>query len=67
MSQFNEGKSGVGKCPICDKPVVKRTTRGKEAYCSRVCASQERYTKRYRGTMSGPRDKPTKISKITLP
>ena len=65
--QFAEGRSGVSKCPVCGKSVVKRTTRGKEAYCSRVCASQERFSKRYKGTMSGPRDRPTKVSKTTLP
>jgi Prokaryotic metallothionein len=27
-------------------------------YCSRVCASQRNYNKRYGGSMSGPADRP---------
>lgn len=65
--QFNEGKSKTGKCPICSKPVLVRTTRGKIEYCSRVCASQERYAKRYKGSLSGPLDRPTKLSRTKLP
>jgi len=67
MTQFTEPLSRKGKCPICGRPVIIRSTRSKEPnYCSQVCASQERYAKRYKGTGSGPIDRPTKISRTKL-
>lgn len=57
--QFSEPKSKTGACPICGKPVPKRSTRGPINYCSRTCASQTRFSTRYRGSMSGPADRPT--------
>lgn len=64
--QFYEGKSKQGKCPVCAKPVLVRTTKGKIEYCSRVCASQKRFATRYEGTNSGPLDRPTKLSRTKL-
>jgi endogenous inhibitor of DNA gyrase (YacG/DUF329 family) len=66
MTQFYEGKSKVGKCPVCGKPVVIRTTRGKVSYCSRVCASQIKYGSRYTGTMAGPAERPKMVDKTKL-
>lgn len=65
--QFSEGQSKQGKCPVCGKEVVIRTTRGKVAYCSRVCASQNRFATRYRGTDAGPMDRPSLVNKTKLP
>lgn len=65
--QFSEPKSTAGKCPICGKPVVLRSTRGKVAYCSRTCASMTRYATRYRGTGAGPMDRPNILDKTKLP
>ena len=64
--QFTEPQYGETKCPVCGKPVVKRTTRGKPNYCSRVCASARKYSKRYMGTMSGPADRPKTVDKTKL-
>ncbi len=61
--QFNETKSKEGACPVCGKAVVVRSTRGKVSYCSRVCASQSRFSTRYKGTMSGPHERPTLLEK----
>lgn len=65
--QFDENKSKMGKCPVCGKPVVILSTRGKVNYCSRACASQARYATRYEGTNSGPMDRPSLKSKTKLP
>ena len=65
--QFQEPASEEGKCPVCKKPVVKRSTRGKPNYCSRACASQARFHTRYIGSLSGPLDKPTLAEKTKLP
>jgi ribosomal protein L37AE/L43A len=65
--QFYEGMSSKGKCPVCGKTVLKRTTRGIIEYCSRVCASQKRFATRYQGSNSGPLDRPTKLSRTKLP
>lgn len=64
--QFKEPGSKQGKCPICGKPVVIRSTRGKPAYCSRACASMVRYGTRYQGTSSGPMDKPKLVDKTKI-
>jgi hypothetical protein len=47
-----------GKCPNCGKDVLVRSTRDTGTYCSRVCAAQARFKTRYRGTNSGPMDRP---------
>lgn len=65
--QFEEEASKLGLCPICkENKVPIRTTRGPVNYCSRTCASQARYATRYRGTMSGPKDRPTLKEKTKL-
>ncbi len=56
--QFEEPASKKGKCPVCGKEVVIRSTRGETAYCSRACASMKRYSERYEGTNAGPLDRP---------
>lgn len=64
--QFYESKSGRGACPICGTEVVIRDVKiGPEA-CSKRCASMKRYEKRYRGTMSGPLDRPDMKDKTKL-
>lgn len=57
----------MGKCPVCGKEVLIRSTRGKVAYCSRACASMSRYGLRYKGTKSGPMDRPKMVDKTKLP
>lgn len=68
--QFKEPSSREGSCPVCGKTVVVRSLRDKRAnrasYCSRVCASQARYNTRYRGSLSGPMDRPTLREKTKL-
>lgn len=65
--QFQEPASKKGKCPVCGKPVVIRSTRGKANYCSKVCASQSRFATRYQGTNSGPLDRPSLKDRTKLP
>lgn len=65
--QFTEPSATEGKCPVCGKKIIQRSTRGKVNYCSRVCASQSRYATRYRGTNSGPMDRPSLKSRTKLP
>ena len=49
----------IGKCSSCGKDVILRDRRDKKTqYCSRACASQARFKTRYRGTGSGPMDRP---------
>lgn len=68
MNQFSEQQGTKGKCPVCEKEVLVRSTRGDgPSYCSRVCASQRNFGKRYRGTLAGPMDRPTQVSKTKLP
>lgn len=57
--QFDEPKSKEGKCPVCGKTVVVRSTRGRANYCSRVCASQRKHATRYTGSLAGPMDRPS--------
>jgi hypothetical protein len=64
--QFSEPQHGTARCPVCGNPVVKRSTRGKTNFCSRVCASSRRYVKRYVGSMSGPADRPRAVDKTKL-
>ena len=58
--QFQEPASTIGKCPICGGPMVIRSTRSKETTCGRkACKSAvARYATRYRGSNSGPMDRP---------
>lgn len=64
--QFEEPRSKQGSCPICGKPVLVRSTRGKVNFCSRICASQVRYATRYKGSLSGPLDRPTLQEKTKM-
>ena len=49
----------MGRCPVCGKEVIIRSVRDKKPqYCSRICAANARFEGRYRGTMSGPMDRP---------
>lgn len=65
--QFAETNTKLTTCPVCGKPVPVRSvrdTRSKQAsYCSRVCASQGRYATRYRGSLAGPYDRPSRSEK----
>lgn len=62
--QFQETPSRKSQCPVCGKEVIIRDSRSRRAvFCSRVCASNRTYGTRYRGTMSGPADKPDMIKK----
>jgi hypothetical protein len=65
--QFQEPSSTTGKCPICGKPVVVRSTREPAPYCSKACASMKRYAIRYEGTGAGPMNRPDMTEKIKLP
>lgn len=67
MTQFTEPKNTKGKCPICGKEVLIRSTRGKASYCSRACASMRNYSLRYKGTNAGPMDRPNLKDKTKLP
>jgi hypothetical protein len=67
--QFQEPQSKKGVCPICGGPMVVRSTRNTTTTCGRkACASMGRYATRYRGSNSGPMDRPVNMSeKIKLP
>lgn len=53
MSQFEEGHPG-SKCLVCNKPILVKSARGKfsTGFCSRVCASMQRFAKKYVGPRS---------------
>ena len=47
------------KCPNCGKDVIVRSSRDTRAqFCSRICRTALVSAKRYRGTNSGPLDRP---------
>lgn len=54
-----------GKCLVCDKPILVKSTRGQAStgYCSRVCASMSRYAKRYTGPRSEVYNRPIDLEK----
>ena len=54
-----------GKCAICGKDVPIRSTRDRgDAYCSRSHEVMgKRFGKRYKGTNSGPMDRPDLLKK----
>lgn len=53
-------KQEMGMCVVCGTPVPKRDKRDKNAqFCGRVHANLARFGTRYRGTNSGPLDRPT--------
>jgi hypothetical protein len=56
--QFSE-QNNKGYCVICGKEVPVRDVRAKKGtYCSRICAQQTRYQRRFRGSNAGPADRP---------
>lgn len=65
--QFNETNSKQGTCPVCGKPVPVRSVRDVRkavpSYCSRVCASMRTFNSRYKGSMSGPMNRPSLLEK----
>lgn len=56
----------MGKCPTCGKAVVIRNVKDKNPqYCDRKCATNAKFMVRYKGTMSGPLDRPvSNLSKL---
>jgi len=55
-----------GKCAFCGKEIPIKSSRDKKpSYCNRVHASQARYATRYRGSNSGPADRPDFKEKMT--
>lgn len=65
--QFAENNSERVMCPVCGKnEVLIRNSRERSnpPACSRVCASSRtQLNRRYRGTASGPADRPDVISR----
>lgn len=48
-----------GNCASCGKVIPIKDIRSKKAeYCNQICSSLSRFKTRYRGTMSGPADRP---------
>ncbi len=48
-----------GNCTNCGKVIPVRDIRAKgAAYCGRICAAMGRFRTRFRGTGSGPADRP---------
>lgn len=59
--QFDEPKN-MGTCVICGKKVPVRDIRAdKYTYCGRAHAALGRFKTRYKGSLSGPLDRPTDI------
>lgn len=49
-------------CPVCGKITPRRDIRDKKPqYCSRICARMSDFKNRYRGSLSGPFDRPVDI------
>lgn len=58
--QDTDTSKPMGYCVVCGKPVPKRDKRDKGAvFCGRVHAGLARFSTRYRGSNSGPLDRPT--------
>ena len=48
-----------GTCPVCGKETIIRNIRSKSPeFCSKLCASNARYTRRYTGTSAGRHERP---------
>lgn len=63
---MDQTKLPKGKCAVCGKEIPVLSIRDKKPqYCGRVCGSMSRYGTRYRGTMSGPADKPDYKKKMS--
>lgn len=55
-----------GVCPVCGEPTLIRNTRSaKPEFCSKICESNARFTRRYTGTSArrDERPKTTDLSK----
>ena len=49
-----------GACPVCGKETIIRNVRSKTPeYCSRLCASNARFTRRYTGTSASRYERPS--------
>ncbi len=60
QNNFETKENKMGQCVVCGKPVPKRDVRDKSLlYCGRVHAALARFGTRYRGTNSGPMDRPS--------
>lgn len=61
--QDDHSKKAMSYCVVCGKPVPVRDIRdmraGKPAYCGRTHAALARFSTRFRGSNSGPMDRPT--------
>ena len=56
--QWNERRPRR-KCAYCGKEMITDSVKNpRNKYCSKTCASMERYQKRYVGSRSGADDKP---------
>lgn len=48
-----------GTCPVCGKETIIRDVRSKaQEFCSKLCASNARFTRRYVGTSAGRHERP---------
>ena len=53
-------------CATCGKVVPKRDVRDKKSqFCSRICAGMSKFQTRYKGTASGPYDRPVDMIEKT--
>jgi ribosomal protein L34E len=60
QNQFENKQSTMGACIVCGKPTPKRDIRDtKPVFCGRIHAALAKFGTRYRGTNSGPLDRPT--------
>jgi len=64
MGQF-ETKRQHAKCQVCGKDILVASSRGErsQGFCSKVCASMERYKKRFVGNRSERFSKPVDLEK----
>ena len=62
---MQEPKLPRGNCQICGKEVPMRDIRNKKpVYCGRIHANMARFSSRYRGSGSGPADRPNLADKM---
>lgn len=60
QNQFDNKQSTMGACVVCGKATPKRDKREQgPVFCGRIHAALARFSTRYRGTNSGPLDRPT--------
>lgn len=61
----NELNLPTGHCAVCGKEIPIPSVRDHKAhYCSRAHASMSRFQRRYRGSSSGPADRPDIFEKM---